>query len=123
MRLASVLLAGSVVLSLSVPCARAAEAPYDAGLFRLAEVLGSLHLLRNLCGEKGTTWRDEMENLLVSENPDAERRAKFIASFNRGYRSFATSYKSCTPSAIEAINRYTQEGEQLSSEIASRYGN
>ena len=64
-----------------------------------------------------------MEKLISSENPDAERKAKFIASFNRGYRSFQSSYSSCTPSAIEAINRYTAEGERISSEIAGRYGN
>jgi uncharacterized protein (TIGR02301 family) len=102
---------------------RAAETPFDAGLYRLAEILGSLHFLRNLCGEPGTSWRDEMEKLLASENPDAERRARFIASFNRGYRSFQTTYTVCTSSAVEAINRYTREGETISSEIASRYGN
>ena len=61
---------------------------------RLAEVLGSLHYLRNLCGETGNQWRDEMEQLLASENPQAERRARFIASFNRGYRSFDGVYVS-----------------------------
>lgn len=123
MRFASLTLAGLIALSTMGTPARAAEAPYDAGLFRLAEILGSLHFLRNLCGEPGTAWRDEMEKLMASENPDAERRAQFVANFNRGYRSFATTYKACTPSAVEAISRYTLEGEQLSSEIASRYGN
>ena len=114
--------AASLGASTTLP-ARAAEAPFDAGLYRLAEILGSLHFLRNLCGEAGTSWRDEMDKLLTSENPDAERRAKFIASFNRGYRSFQTTYTVCTSSAVEAINRYTKEGETISSEIASRYGN
>ena len=59
---------------------------------RLAEVLGSLHYLRNLCGETGNQWRDEMEQLLASENPQPERRARFVASFNRGYRSFDGVY-------------------------------
>lgn len=123
MRSASIILASLLAISIGGLQARAAEAPYDTGLFRLAEILGSLHFLRNLCGEQGTAWREEMEKLIASENPDAERRAQFIANFNRGYRSFATTYKSCTPSAVEAINRYALEGEQLSSEIASRYGN
>ena len=90
---------------------------------RLAEVLGSLHFLRNLCGEPGEQWRGEMEKLLQAENPDPARRAKFIASFNRGYRSFAGSYISCTASATEAISRYMKEGEALTREIAARYGN
>lgn len=103
--------------------ARAAEAPFEPGLMRLAEVLGSLHFLRNLCGEKGDQWRVEMEKLLESENPDPDRRARFIASFNRGYRSFSGTYTQCTPSATAAITRYMKEGETLSRDIASRYGN
>ena len=103
--------------------AAAAEAPFEQPLLRLAEVLGSLHYLRNLCGEKGDTWRKEMEQLLTIENPGPERRARFIASFNRGYRSFDGVYISCTPSASEAIGRYTREGEALSRDIATRYGN
>ena len=103
--------------------AAAVEAPFDPGLARLAEVLGSLHFLRNLCGEKGNQWRDQMEKLLAAENPDSARRAQFIASFNRGYRSFEGTYSHCTASATEAIGRYMQEGEQLTRDIATRYGN
>jgi uncharacterized protein (TIGR02301 family) len=99
------------------------EAPFEQPLLRLAEVLGSLHYLRNLCGEAGDQWRKEMEQLLTTENPGPERRARFIASFNRGYRSFDGVYVSCTASATEAIDRYMKEGEALSRDIAARYGN
>jgi uncharacterized protein (TIGR02301 family) len=99
------------------------EAPFEARLMRLAEVLGSLHYLRNLCGERGNQWREQMEKLLETEKPDDARRAKLIASFNRGYRSFDEIYVNCTNSAVEAINRYMKEGEALSREIAGRYGN
>ncbi len=101
----------------------AVEAPFDPGLLRLAEVLGSLHFLRNLCGEKGNRWRDEMEKLLQAESPEPQRRAQFVASFNRGYRSFEGTYSNCTASAAEAISRYMKEGEALSNDIAARYGN
>jgi uncharacterized protein (TIGR02301 family) len=100
-----------------------AEAPFEPGLMRLAEILGSLHFLRNLCGESGDQWRGEMEKLLESEKPDPERRARFIARFNRGYRSPAETYTKCTASAREAINRYMKEGGDLTRDIASRYGN
>jgi uncharacterized protein (TIGR02301 family) len=103
--------------------AASAEAPFEQPLMRLAEVLGSLHYLRNLCGESGNQWRGEMEQLLASENPQAERRARFVASFNRGYRSFDGVYVTCTPSATEAISRYMKEGEALTRDIATRYGN
>jgi uncharacterized protein (TIGR02301 family) len=119
---ARLLLALTITAVLAAGPARAVEAPFEPGLLRLAEILGSLHFLRNLCGEKGDQWRGEMQKLLDSENPDPERRARLIASFNRGYRSFG-GYTQCTPSATEAINRYMQEGQTLSRDIASRYGN
>lgn len=103
--------------------ARAIDAPFEAGLLRLSEVLGSLHFLRNLCGEKSDTWRGQMEKLLEAENPDPARRAQLTASFNRGYRSFEGTYSSCTASATEAINRYMKEGEALTRDIAIKFGN
>jgi uncharacterized protein (TIGR02301 family) len=111
-----------VPMTLARPAA-AVDAPFDAGLMRLAEVLGSLHFLRNLCGDKGDQWRRTMERLLTAENPEPERRARFIANFNRGYRSFEGTYTNCTASATEAIGRYTIEGENLARDLAARYGN
>lgn len=90
---------------------------------RLSEILGSLHFLRNLCGEEGNQWRERMEKLLDAEKPDPARRAKLIASFNRGYRSFEGTYTKCTASAAEAIARYMKEGETLTNEVTGRYGN
>jgi uncharacterized protein (TIGR02301 family) len=122
---AALFLAACLAVSTAI-CARpafAVEAPFEPELMRLAEILGSLHFLRNLCGESGNQWRGEMEKLLESENPDPERRARFIANFNRGYRSFGGTYTQCTASAREAISRYMKEGGDLSRDIASRYGN
>ena len=101
----------------------AAESPFEGQLVRLAEVLGSLHYLRNLCGEDSGTWRDRMQALLEAENPDEARRARLVASFNRGYRSYEGTYSNCTESAIEAIDRFVREGEALSRDTASRFGN
>lgn len=103
--------------------AQTLEAPYEGKLVRLSEILGSLHFLRNLCGESGSAWRDEMERLLSIENPDPTRRARLVAGFNHGYRSFEGVYTSCTESAATAIKRYMDEGETLTRELTSRYGN
>lgn len=107
----------------AAPPARAAEAPYEPSLVRLAEVLGSLHYLRNLCGESGEAWRQQMEKLIEAEKPDAARKARLVASFNRGYRSFESVYTSCTAAAVESIRRYMKEGETLTREVTARYGN
>jgi uncharacterized protein (TIGR02301 family) len=103
--------------------ARAADSPFEANLVRLSEVLGSLHFLRNLCGEASDEWLDHMERLLEAEDPDDVRRAKFVANFNAGYQAFEANYTRCTPSAIEAISRYMKEGEKLTRDTAARFGN
>lgn len=103
--------------------AQATESPFEPQLLRLAEILGSLHYLRNLCGEEGQEWRGRMEALLEAEEPDETRRARFVARFNRGYRSYANTYSTCTASAVEAITRYMEEGEALTRDTASRFGN
>lgn len=99
------------------------ESPFESRLVRLSEILGSLHFLRNLCGEEGEEWRGEMEALLEAENPDEERRARLVASFNHGYRSFESTYAVCTQSAIAAIRLYMSEGAELTRDTAIRYGN
>ena len=113
----------SVVLATAPIASRAAEAPFESRLLRLSEILGSLHYLRNLCGETSNQWREEMETLLRTENPEPALRARFVSSFNNGYRSFAAGYSTCTESAYTAISRYMKEGEELSRDIAVRFGN
>ncbi|WP_132518054.1 TIGR02301 family protein [Rhizobium sp. BK376] len=100
-------------------------APYDDDLLRLAEVLGSVHYLRNLCNPgKEDHWRAEMQQLLDSETKDEpKRKERLTAAFNRGYRSFASVYTDCTQQAIVAEERYRNEGATLATEITARFGN
>ena len=99
-------------------------APFDSDLQRLAEILGALHYLRPVCGgHDGQRWRNEMQALLDAEAPSGERRRKFVASFNRGYRGFQQTYRTCTPAASIAIRRYLEEGARLSRDIGARYAN
>ena len=120
---ACVLTAAAALVFGVLPAAYGASAvPYDAKLLRLAEVLGSIHYLRNVCGEKSNQWRNQMDELLSVENPEPLRRARLVASFNRGYRTFDSVYTTCTDQALEAIDRYMAEGLALTREINSRYG-
>jgi uncharacterized protein (TIGR02301 family) len=107
------------------PPATSGATRYDDKLLRLAEVLGSLQYLRNLCGESGeTVWREMMEKLLATEAPDDDRRhQRLTASYNRGFRTFASVYTSCSDAAAEAEARYRREGGALTAEIVARYGN
>jgi len=106
--------------------ATAAEvsAPFDAGLARLSEILGSLHYLRGLCGaNEGAKWRAEMQALLDAEAPSGQRRGQFIAHFNRGYRAYLQTYRTCTPAADLVIRRYLEEGSKIAREVTARYSN
>lgn len=97
--------------------------PYEADLLRLSEILGAMHYLRELCGaQEGNQWRDEMEKLLDTEQPDAAARARMIDRFNRGYASYKSVYLSCTPAASEASDRYLDEGAKIAAEMTARYG-
>ncbi|AXS39561.1 TIGR02301 family protein [Breoghania sp. L-A4] len=122
-------LVAAMIAVLAAPGARHSHAqsnneqpPYEDDLMRLSEVLGAIHYLRALCGATdGTVWRDRMNALLEVEADEPARRHKLVDRFNRGYRSFASVYRECTPSARSSTERYMTEGQALADEIATRY--
>jgi len=98
-------------------------APYEKELLRLAEVVGSLAFLRSLCqAPEAAEWPKRMQALIDAEGTTPGRRERLAGAYNRGYRGFALTYRVCTPSATEAVNRYVAEGEALSRALAGRYG-
>jgi uncharacterized protein (TIGR02301 family) len=106
------------------PVVEEKPAPYDDRLLRMAEILGSVHYLRNLCNGREEQWRQLMAELLAGETKgEPKRAAKLTAGFNRGYRAFAATYTKCTPQAIEAEEKYRAEGATLATEITARFGN
>jgi uncharacterized protein (TIGR02301 family) len=124
--MSKLLIAALVVLcSLAVPVrAQESAAPFDGELQRFAEILGTLHYLRGICGNnEGGKWRNEMQALLDAETPSGERRARMIAGFNRGYNGFQQTYRTCTPAATLAIRRYIDEGLKISRDLTARYAN
>jgi uncharacterized protein (TIGR02301 family) len=116
-----------LLLALAAVPARAIEggpAPYDRDLQRLAEIMGALHYLRAICGaNEGQMWRNEMQALVDAEAPAGERRDRIVASFNRGYRGFQQTYRSCTPAAGVAVRRFLDEGSKITRDITARYAN
>jgi uncharacterized protein (TIGR02301 family) len=117
-----------LLLSATVICGPArgedAAAPFDGDLQRLAEILGTLHYLRGICGtNEGTKWRNEMQALIDAETPSGDRRTRMIAGFNRGYNGFQQTYRTCTPAAAVAIRRYIEEGSKIARDLTARYAN
>ena len=98
-------------------------APYDRDLMRMAEVIGSLAFLRNLCTTPDAAeWPTRMKALIEAEGITPARRDRLAGAYNRGYRSYALTYRVCTPAAHEAAARFLTEGERLSHAIAGRFG-
>ena len=123
-----IMIAVSMALSLAGAPAHAQQNPapaaFDNSLTRLSEILGALHYLRNICGaNEGQKWRNEMTALVDAEAPSGARRARMTAAFNRGFRDFQQSYRTCTPAADVIIKRYLDEGSKIARDITARYAN
>ena len=102
---------------------KAAEGAYvlDASAVTRLDAAGAA-LLAGLPGEP--EWREAMQKLIDAETgSEPKRRARMVSAYNRGYRSFASVYTTCTASAIAAEGFYRNEGATLAVEIAARYGN
>ncbi len=119
-RLASAIIAAMLVLTLtnapvSGQVAQSLEnRPYDEKLSRLAEILGAVHFLRELCGSNdGQLWRERMRELLDAEGTSALRKARLTRSFNNGYRSYSRTYQTCTPSAQTAVTKFMGEAVEI----------
>lgn len=111
-------LAASICLGLALAAAPAHaqsdDPAYQDRLLRLSEILGAVHHLRDICGDdEGQLWREQMEAILEAEDPPPQLRARLIAAFNNGFRSFQRTYASCTPSAKTAADRFFAEGSQI----------
>ena len=86
--------------------------------------MGALHYLRGICNaNEGNRWRNEMQALLEAEGAIPERKARMVASFNRGFGNFQQTYRTCTPAAELAVKRYLDEGVKLARDVTARYSN
>ena len=137
MRRAGALLAGLLVVSASAAAQTKAATPpapapapvveppppYEPQLLRLAELIGALTYLRDLCHEgDGAAFRDKMARLLDAEGRSEERKATLAGAFNRGFGDYQLTYRACTNSAQETVARYLDETSKIARDIATRYG-
>ena len=108
-------LALALVLALTSPAVAQSERAYDKQLFRLSEIMGAVHYLRELCGaDDGQRWRTSVSDIINAEGTTALRRATLAQRFNRGYRGYRRTYRNCTPSARSTIDRFIKEAIEIS---------
>lgn len=125
-------LRATAIVSIAALCAlsapiRAQDAapppPYEPQLMRLAEVLGALHHLRTVCGASDSgVWRDRIAALIEAEGASPERRDRLAGAFNASFRTWARSYRSCTPAAEVAVQRFLTEAATIAGDVRLRYG-
>lgn len=97
--------------------------PYEPQLLQLAEIMGSLAYLRTLCGGKeAQDWRNRMAALVEAEGRTPQRRDRLTAAFNRGFKAYSLTHRTCTDASQEAAARLADQGGQLSRTLAGRYG-
>jgi uncharacterized protein (TIGR02301 family) len=109
----------------AAPAAPAAEPPppYEPQLLRLAEIMGALAYLRDLCGARDAdAFRAKMAGLLDTEARSQARKETLAGAYNEGFRGYQRNYRLCTPAAREVIARFLDEAAKIAADIAGRYG-
>ena len=97
--------------------------PYQAKVERLAELMGTLSFMRELCGAAdGVLWRDKMAELLAAEGTTETRRDRLAGAFNRGLQEYRITYRRCTASANLVIERSLNEGSKLARDLSVQFG-
>lgn len=95
-------------------------------MLRLSEILGALEWLSAICGQDAAAkangqWRARMSALIESEGATPQRRERLAGSYNRGYRGYESTYRTCTPHARLVITRFLEEGGRIARDVGNRY--
>jgi uncharacterized protein (TIGR02301 family) len=99
-----------------------APPPYEAQLLRLAELIGALAYLRDLCGDgDGASFRAKFADLVGAEGTTDARKESLAGAFNRGFRDYELTYRACTPTAHEIVARFLDEASRIARDVANRY--
>ncbi len=99
-----------------------AAAPYEGDMLRLAELLGALAYLRDLCDAgDGARFRERMAALIETDPRAQEARDQLAGAFNRGFDGYRQSYRACTANARDSIDAYLGEAERIAHDLATRY--
>jgi uncharacterized protein (TIGR02301 family) len=99
-----------------------APPPYEAQLLRLAELIGALTYLRDLCGDgDGAAFRAKFASLVDTEGTTDARKESLAGAFNRGFRDYELTYRACTPTARQIVARFLDEASRIAKDVANRY--
>lgn len=97
---------------------------YEPLLLRLAEVMGGVAYLSDLCGgavQAPDAVRRKMQELIDTEAQNELQRERLAGAYNRGFTGYQM-HRICRPGSRIALERLVQEGTRLSQEISARFG-
>lgn len=89
----------------------------------LARVLGSAHAIRVRCnGNNDQYWRRYMADMLAYEAPETgDLRRSLVREFNDAYKRVSDTYRACDTSAVAAEARFAEDGQAISTRLATHY--
>ena len=108
-------------LAASSGAALAVDPPYQADMERLAHIMGALYHLDNICLKSGQDWRADFGELMDLDEVDDDRRARLTTEFNMGYQDYFRLHVKCTDNAKMLLQRFANEGEDISRNIHTRF--
>ncbi len=103
--------------------ARVEPPPYEANLLRLAELMGALAYLRDLCHDgDGAEFRRRIAGLIETDPRPQADKDLLAGAFNHGFDGYRLTYRVCTANARATIAAYLSESERLAKAVTARYG-
>lgn len=102
------------------PLGATASAALPPKAIQLAEILGAIHHLRDICGtNEGQLWRNKMIEMIgVLEPSDADRQ-RLVKNFNDSFYRYKNTYPGCTATASRQSDKLMQDGQRLAEELAA----
>lgn len=106
------------------PVAAAANAALPAKAAQLAEILGALHHLRDVCGtNEGQLWRNKMIEMIGALGPSEADRQNLVKNFNDSFYRYKNAYRACSAAAARQSDKLMQDGQRIAEELAANgYG-
>lgn len=108
----------ALALLIALPAAAETD-KFGKGVQDLAEILGRVHYMRNLCAPgEDPVWRDAMMELIRLEEPSRADRLEMTRRFNQGYHAARERFPECNAAARREMEELAAEGARLSSRLA-----
>lgn len=100
---------------------------FEPQLLQLAETMGGLAFLADLCpdlhetSQSGQLWRDKTAGLIEAEATGPRLKGLLAGAYNRGFTGLEITHKNCTEAAQALYARDLETAHHLSQTLARRY--